>query len=98
MPRWRTRIHAALTSWPSPAFTPSRWPTLARPFFELEPAVLWAIDQASLFGLRLEGLWSVLARAAGFFAAAFALALASAPGFVPALAAFAGFEVVLASA
>ena len=44
MPRWRTMIEPAGTSWPSPAFTPSRWPTLSRPFFELEPAFLWAIS------------------------------------------------------
>src|SRR3990172_3707507 len=31
MPRWRTMIEPAVTSWPSPAFTPSRWPTLSRP-------------------------------------------------------------------
>ena len=32
MPRWRTMIEPAVTSWPSPALTPSRWPTLSRPF------------------------------------------------------------------
>ena len=43
MPRWRTMIEPAGTSWPSPALTPRRWPTLSRPFLELEPAFLWAI-------------------------------------------------------
>src|SRR3954467_14110831 len=43
MPRWRTMIEPAGTSCPSPALTPSRWPTLSRPFFELEPAFLWAM-------------------------------------------------------
>src|SRR5437773_1326758 len=37
------------TSWPSPALTPNRWPTLSRPFFELEPAFLWAIAGYSSF-------------------------------------------------
>src|SRR5262245_6835739 len=36
-------IEPAVTVWPSPALTPSRWPTLSRPFFELEPAFLWAM-------------------------------------------------------
>ena len=43
MPRWRTMIEPAVTSWPSPALTPRRWPTLSRPFLELEPAFLCAI-------------------------------------------------------
>src|SRR5512146_3427405 len=42
-------IVPALTSWPSPALTPRRWPTLSRPFFELDPAFLWAIAYASSF-------------------------------------------------
>src|SRR3954463_14883174 len=46
MPRCRTMIDPAVTSWPSPAFTPRRWPTLSRPFFELEPAFLCAIGQS----------------------------------------------------
>src|SRR3954471_8123499 len=49
MPRCRTMIEPAGTSWPSPTLTPSRWPTLSRPFFELEPAFLCAMDQASFF-------------------------------------------------
>ena len=47
MPRWRTMIEPADTSCPSPALTPSRWPTLSRPFFELEPAFLCAIRNPS---------------------------------------------------
>ena len=49
MPRWRTMIEPAGTSWPSPTFTPSRWPTQSRPFFELEPAFLWAMSVYSSF-------------------------------------------------
>ena len=44
MPRWRTMIEPAVTSWPSPALTPRRWPTLSRPFLTLPPAFLWAIS------------------------------------------------------
>src|SRR3954447_23273978 len=47
MPRWQTMIEPACASWPSPALTPSRWPTLSRPFLELEPAFLWAIGYSS---------------------------------------------------
>ena len=43
MPRWRTMIDPDVTSWPSPALTPSRWPALSRPFLTLEPAFLCAI-------------------------------------------------------
>src|SRR3954452_16350933 len=39
-------IAPARTAWPSPALIPSRWPTLSRPFFELEPAFLCAIGQS----------------------------------------------------
>src|SRR5262245_43755873 len=46
MPRWRTMIAPAWTAWPSPAFMPSRWPTLSRPFFEVPPAFLCAIDRS----------------------------------------------------
>src|SRR5436189_3479136 len=49
MPRCLTMIVPACTSCPSPTLTPSRWPTLSRPFFELEPAFLCAMDQASFF-------------------------------------------------
>src|SRR5256885_15880680 len=52
MPRCRTMIDPAVTSWPSPALTPRRWPTLSRPFFELEPAFLWAIACYSSFFRR----------------------------------------------
>ena len=44
MPRWRTMIEPAVTSWPSPALTPRRWPALSRPFLTLPPAFLWAIS------------------------------------------------------
>src|ERR1035437_5466245 len=47
MPRCRTMIDPAVTNWPSPALQPRRWPTLSRPFLELEPAFLWAIGHSS---------------------------------------------------
>ncbi len=49
MPRWRTMIEPAVTSWPSPALTPRRWPTLSRPFLTLPPAFLCAIVVYSSF-------------------------------------------------
>ena len=81
MPRWRTMIEPAETSWPSPAFTPRRWPTLSRPFFELEPAFLCAIsDYSSFFVAGLRGVVVFLAAVvlgaalAAVFGSAFALA------------------------
>ena len=76
-----------MTSWPSPAFTPRRWPLLSRPFFELEPAFLCAIASYSSFLVRLR---AGLGAAADDFVAAFlavdeevdlAAGLASALGF-----------------
>src|SRR4051794_12519630 len=49
MPRWRTMIAPACTAWPSPALIPSRWPTLSRPFFDVPPAFLCAIDRSSSY-------------------------------------------------
>src|SRR5258705_13952537 len=83
MPRWRTMIEPAGTSWPSPALTPSRWPTLSRPFLTLPPAFLWAIAYLSfgalvVFGAAFGAAFFVVlssaadALAAGFFGAAFA--------------------------
>ena len=40
MPRWRTMIEPAGTSWPSPALTPRRWPTLSRPFLRARACLL----------------------------------------------------------
>src|SRR5947208_3210599 len=48
-------IEPAVTSWPSPALTPSRWPTLSRPFFEVPPAFLWAMSGV-LLGARARTL------------------------------------------
>src|SRR5674476_180461 len=78
-------IEPAGTSWPSPTFTPRRWPTESRPFLELEPAFLWAIDQSSFFG------------AAGRFGAGFAASLAGVFAFAAAGFAFAaaGLGLVL---
>src|SRR5664279_5798740 len=79
IPRWRTMIEPAGTSWPSPTFTPSRWPTESRPFFELEPAFLWAIDQSSFFAARGRLAAGFAVSGAGVFplaAAGFALPVA----------------------
>src|SRR5688500_12081548 len=75
MPRCRTMIEPAGTIWPSPAFTPSRWPTLSRPFLTLPPAFLWAIVGYSSFLVRPRfGVASLsasaLARVLVFFGAA----------------------------
>ena len=86
MPRWRTMIEPAVTSWPSPALTPSRWPTLSRPFLTLPPAFLWAISttrpswwRAAWEPACVGRPWrrlvvAAFALAAGFVGAAFALA------------------------
>src|SRR6185436_12397852 len=59
MPRWRTRMEPACTTWPSPTLTPRRWPTLSRPFFELEPAFLCAMAYSSFLARgRLAGFVS----------------------------------------
>src|SRR5438874_7620757 len=52
MPRCRTIIVPAVTSCPSPTLTPRRWPTLSRPFLELDPAFLWAIGAYGSFLAR----------------------------------------------
>src|SRR5438552_15903352 len=48
-------IVPASTCWPSPRLTPSRWPTLSRPFLLDEPAFLCAMRYSSfadsVFGL-----------------------------------------------
>src|SRR5580765_2349971 len=63
-------IEPAGTSWPSPAFTPSRCPTLSRPFLTLPPAFLWAIAYLSFGAAFLVVLSSAAeALAAGFFGA-----------------------------
>src|SRR5260221_11382143 len=96
-------IEPAGTSWPSPAFTPSRWPTLSRPFLTLPPAFLWAIGYLSfgarvVFGAAFGAAFFVVvssaadALAAGFFGAAFAAdsaAALSGAAFASALAAVA---------
>src|SRR5512146_1721597 len=64
-------IVPALTSWPPPALTPRRWPTLSRPFFELDPAFLWAIAYASSF-LEARGRLGVSGLAASAAAGALA--------------------------
>src|SRR4051812_20893462 len=79
MPRWRTMIEPACTSWPSPAFTPRRWPTLSRPFFELEPAFLWAMVGYSSFVASVAAVSSVsggFVALLGFSVAVSALAVA----------------------
>src|SRR3954453_18389926 len=52
-------IEPAETSWPSPRLTPRRWPTLSRPFFELEPAFLCAMAYSAFLARgRLAGFVS----------------------------------------
>ena len=75
MPRWRTMIEPAETSWPSPALTPSRWPTLSRPFLELEPAFLCAIRNPYSSFLALRGARAALALSAGSSAPAAVVAV-----------------------
>src|SRR5882762_8301623 len=43
VPRWRTRIVPALTSWPPKRFTPSLCPCESRPFVEEPPPFLCAM-------------------------------------------------------
>src|SRR5512141_1638572 len=92
MPRWRTMIEPAATGSPSPALAPRRWPTLSRPFLELEPAFLWAIAGYSSFLVRVVFLAGAALPAglagAAFFGAAFAAGLAAAAVFVALGAAF----------
>src|SRR4051794_29008971 len=75
MPRWRTMIAPAWTAWPSPAFIPSRWPTLSRPFLTEPPAFLCAIDRSSPYFCVFFGAdFAAVARARGLgLAAVFAL-------------------------
>src|SRR3990172_7687729 len=93
-------IEPAETSSPSPRFTPRRWPTLSRPFLELEPAFLWAIAGYSSFLVRVVFLGAGAALAAGFVAAAFLgsafpAGLGAAAVFVVLVAAFLGSAVAL---
>src|SRR5580765_7508703 len=93
-------IEPAGTSWPSPAFTPSRCPTLSRPFLTLPPAFLWAIAYLS-FGARVvfgaafgAAFLVVLSSAAETLAAGFFGAPLAAVAFGSSLAAVAfGFAV-----
>src|SRR5215813_7958442 len=55
VPRWRTRMLPAGTTWPPKRFTPRRWPGESRPLRELPPAFLCAIALL-LLGLRGLGL------------------------------------------
>ena len=68
-------IEPAGTSWPSPAFTPSRWPTLSRPFLTLPPAFLCAIGSYSSFLVARFGALFFGAALASAASAAFALAV-----------------------
>ncbi len=43
VPRWRTRISPALTTWPPNRLTPSRWALESRPLRELEAPFLCAM-------------------------------------------------------
>src|SRR6478735_7051389 len=48
VPRWRTRISPALTTWPPKRLTPSRWAAESRPLRELEAPFLCAMSVRSL--------------------------------------------------
>src|SRR5215468_3968710 len=67
VPRWRTRMLPAGTTWPPKRFTPRRWPGESRPLRELPPAFLCAIALLllGLRGLRLGRLRLRLRRAFG---------------------------------
>src|SRR4051794_4585361 len=52
VPRWRTRISPALTSWPPKRLTPRYWGFESRPLRELDAPFLCAIASQSL--LRLD--------------------------------------------
>src|SRR5215813_2339846 len=55
VPRWRTMMLPAGTTWPPKRFTPRRWPGESRPLRELPPAFLCAMALL-LLGLRGLGL------------------------------------------
>src|SRR5262249_56531460 len=81
VPRWRTMMLPAGTSWPPKRFTPRRWPGESRPLRELPPAFLCAIAGYSFlafaaFVLAASGL--VPPAAAAFLAGAFFAFLAGA--------------------
>src|SRR5690349_9368514 len=48
VPRWRTMISPALTTWPPKRFTPSRWALESRPLREDEAPFLCAISASAL--------------------------------------------------
>src|SRR5688572_5424922 len=102
IPRCRTMIEPAGTSCPSPTFTPRRWPALSRPFFELEPAFLWAMSSYSSFFVRLR-FGAAFVWGAGVFAVPRFGAAAAAPAVevfdaVAFVFGVAAFDVVFAAA
>src|SRR5215468_1975242 len=55
VPRCRTMISPALTSWPPKRFTPSRWASESRPLRELEAPFLCAMAACPLLPRRDRG-------------------------------------------
>src|SRR6516165_1198434 len=55
VPRWRTMISPALTTWPPNLLTPSRWAFESRPFLLDEAPFLCAISGLLLAGAGLAG-------------------------------------------
>src|SRR5260370_4843268 len=55
VPRWRTMISPALTTWPPNLLTPSRWALESRPFLLDEAPFLCAISGLLLAGADLVG-------------------------------------------
>src|SRR5688572_17015202 len=94
MPRWRTMIAPAVAACPSPIFTPSRWPTLSRPFLTLPPAFLCAIADYPSF-LVVRGLAARGLAARGFGVGFSSAVLAASAAFARVAGFFAG--VALAS-
>src|SRR6185312_8632765 len=85
VPRWRTRMLPAGTTWPPKRFTPRRWPAESRPLRELPPAFLCAMAGYSSFFLfaafLAAGFFAVVLAAADFGAAFFAAGFLAAAGF-----------------
>src|SRR4030095_14582524 len=69
VPRWRTMMLPAGTTWPPKRFTPRRWPGESRPLRELPPAFLCAIADYSFLAFALG--WASAAAAAFFLAETF---------------------------
>src|SRR5215813_1518635 len=81
VPRWRTRMLPAGTTWPPKRFTPRRWPGESRPLRELPPAFLCAIAGYSFLAFAALGLAAFGFAALGLVSPAAAAFLAGALAF-----------------